>query len=777
MKKAIFILVFVLSAFQAALAADSFVIKEIKVEGLQRINRGTVLNYLPVEVGDTFNPREAPEIIQALFATGFFDNVTLDRQGNTLIVNVVERPTITDITISGNKDISTDKLLEALDKADISEGSVYNPSTLDEVKQALQEQYYSRGKYNAQISTQTIEEARSRVAIDIQIDEGAIARIEGIDLIGNNDFSDKELIAQFKLQPPHWYTFATNFFNQNNQYSREGLDASLKNLQSFYMDRGYIQFKVVSTQVTLTPEKDKVYIVVKIDEGEQYRLGTYSVNGDLLVTEPEVLAQIKLTSGDIFNRQQVIDAQNALIQYYGNMGYAFAEAIIQTQTDEEKRTVNVNFNINPGQRVYVRRINFSGNTKTSDDVLRRAMRQDEAALISTENIQRSERELRQLPYLDGISSKLEPVAGTTDQVDANFEVKERSSASISFGIGLSDTDGLLLNAGLNQSNFLGTGRAVGLNFNTSAYETVYSVNYVNPFYTQDGISRGFRIYYKDITPDDVNIASYDSQTTGAQVFYGIPLTDFNNLNLGYGLENISLSKTGDTSDQVSSFIDDYGDDFWEFGLTGGWSRNTFDRIIFPTEGTNQSISLKVAVPASDESLGYYKATYNTRSYFPLNRDRDFVLGVRGQFGYGAGFYGSEQLPFYENYYAGGIGSVRGYTGNDLGPQATLDGEKQDDEALGGNILATGSVELIFPNPVDPENLRTSIFLDAGSVFNTNIGSQEAGGLDWNNVAYSVGIAAAWRIPVIGAIQASIALPLTSGDESTEPFQFNIGTSF
>ena len=759
-------------------AADTFEIRAIRLEGLQRITEGTALNYLPISVGDTLYPEDTANIIQALYKTDFFEDVSLDREGNTLVIYVVERPIITDLNISGNSDVSTDKLLEALKKVDIAEGAVYNPSTLGKLKIALQEQYYSRGKYNAKISTNVVTEARNRVTIDIKIDEGSVARIKGIDIIGNVSFTDDELIKKFTLQPPHWYTFITNFLNSNNQYSKEGLDASLKELQSFYMDRGYIEFKVESAQVTITPEKDKVFIIIKLFEGTQYNLGTYSVSGELLVPQEEVLAQINLKTGDIFNRQAVIDTQTALTTFYGNMGYAFASINIQSEVDAEQRVVNINFDVTPGERVYVRRINFSGNSKTADDVLRRAMRQNEAAIYGTSNIQRSERELRQLPFLEDISSKLEPVAGTDNQVDVNFNVKERSSSTISFGVGISDTDGFLINAGLNQANFMGTGRSVGFSFNNSAYETTYSINYLNPYYTEDGIARGFKVYYNQITPDDVNIANYDSTMMGAQVFYSIPLTDFNSLNLGYGLEHISLGTSGSTSDQVEDFVNENGESFLELNLIGGWSRNTYDRIIFPTEGTNQSLSLQMSLPATSDSLGYYKATYNVRTYVPIDSNRDYVLSLRGQAGYGGGFYGSNDLPFFENFYAGGINSVRGYTGNDLGPQSTIEGDSQDDEALGGNILLTGSVELIFPLPFKVDDLRTSLFVDAGNVFNTNVPDNEGGGFDVSDIVYSVGVGVSWRIPVVGAIQISLAKPLgNKADQSTQFFQFNVGSTF
>ncbi len=769
--------IFVLSLFivVTSYAAQPFVIKHIQVQGLQRIAYGTVLNYLPVHVGQTLNPADTSDIIKALYKTGFFSEVSLSQQGNTLIIHVQERPTIGKITITGNKAIQTSSLKSVLKDMGVADGRVYKPSTLDTVQESLQNQYYNRGNYNAQVKITVVPAPRDRVNINIKIAEGATAKIKQIKIIGNHAFSESKLLRQLKLSTPHFWSFIT----KNDQYSKEKLDADLETLRSYYMDRGYIKFKIDSSQVSITPNKKEVYIVIHITEGPQYFIKGYKLSGKLLYPKQDLRDLINFQEGEVFSRKKLEAANKALANYYGDRGYAFANIRPIPEIDNKNKQVFITFMIDPGSLVYVRRITFTGNSKTEDQVLRREMRQQEASLVSTKDVKESEHRLHMLSYFKDVKVGTKRVPGTDDEVDMNFKVTETPSATLTAGIGYSDDDGILINAGFNQPNFLGTGKSVGVNFDTSDYERSYSVSYFNPYYTKDGIGRGFTLYANSTDSDKVDISTYTTDNYGLNMNFSVPLSETDSASFGIGYERTHIDLGNSASAEINQFV--YGNPFGKSPFTKGegdrfnnvlatvgWGHVGFDRAIFPTKGFAQSVGLEVALPGGGtNNISYYKANYLAHLYQPITHG--FILSLRGEVGYGDGLGSTKDLPFYENYFAGGIetqGAVRGYDAYSIGPKDS------NGDTLGGNFLVDGSVELIIPTGITPDTLRTTAFVDFGNVYTNVKTSQDSG-----PVRFSVGVSAHWRSP-IGPLVFSLATPINAqrGDDR-EPFQFNVGTSF
>ncbi len=747
------------SCIFAAAPSNSFTIQNIRFVGLERITPGTALSYLPVKVGDTLTPTETKTVIRSLYQTGFFSDVELARQGNTLIITVEERPVIGSINITGNKSIPTKKLNPALDRIGLSVGQTFNSSMLEEVKSSLLQEYYARGNYSAQINATVVPQDRNRVDINIQIDEGVVAKIKQIQILGNHAFSQKKLLKQFSLKTPNLLSWITD----SDLYSKEKLDADLEHLKTFYMNNGYIKFKVVSSQVSITPDKKSVYIVIKINEGPQYRFSGYELHGDLIVPRAQLEKQIKIVPGAVFSRQVVIDTEKVIAKQLGDVGYLFVMIRPTPIIDEEKKTVQMIYQVEPGPRVYVHQINLVGNTKTSDDVLRRALRQEEGALASITNIKESERQLRLLPYLKDISVKTVPTPGSTDQVDLSYSMKEQESAELSLSLGYSDNYGLLYGAGINESDFLGSGKAVGVNFSKDDYERNISLSYNNPYYTVDGIQRGFSVYSQKFEPGAVNLADYTTEQNGAQVNYSIPVSKNSNLNLGGGFQNVHVNAGENPSTQVLDYLSTNGDNFNQILINAGWSYNGYDQIIFPTQGFSQAITSTVSLPVTGDPLEYWEAGYQAHWYQPLVPSRDWIFSLRGAYDHGGSYGQTQGYPFFENYYAGGIGTVRGFEGNTLGPRDS------NGEAIGGNTLLDGTAEIILP-PWISENIRTSAFVDAGNVFD--------GGVQTNQIRYSAGLDLVWRVPMLGPMEFSVAYPLNKkpGD-NTQIFNFQVGTTF
>ncbi|KTD68705.1 MULTISPECIES: outer membrane protein assembly factor BamA [Legionella] len=746
------------------IAADTFVVRNIKVTGLQRVSTGTVLNYIPVQVGEEVGPESTAEIIRTLYDTGFFQSVSLERQGNTLIVNVVERATIGSISVVGNKEIPSDKMKEFLKEMGLVKGRVFQTSTLERLEKELKQAYNARGKYNARIDTRVSPLTDNRVGITINISEGRVSRIKQIKIIGNHDFTTNELLPEFTLSKSGIFTY----FTKKDQYSKSGMDASLEALRSFYLDRGYLKFKIVSSQVLLSPDRKDVYINVHIEEGPQYHFSGYKVVGKPMLPPEKINSLIQVKKGAVFSRKKVTDSISAIGLALGDIGYGFPAINAEPQIDENNKTVFIAFIVQPGRHVYVRRIKFHGNTKTSDYVLRSVIRQDEGGLLSLHNIKESERQLRLLGYLKNVDVKTNPVPEANNQVDLDVNVEEAPSAEASASIGYG-TNGYQLNASVNQHNFMGTGRSMGAAFTASKWGQDYTVNYYNPFYTDTGIGRGLNLYYARVDPRNLNVSTYNSNRFGGDVNYSIPLGEASRWQLGYGYQDVEIKSVGYVI-PIQNFVKMYGTHFQEIRLSTGWNRNSYDQFPYPTRGVNQQLSAVVALPATSGSLSYYKGSYQARMYQPIARG--WIFSLQGFAGYGNSF-NNKGLPFFENYYAGGTaqpGQVRGYDSYSLGP---LDNYRN---SVGGNLLLSGTAGIILPYPLSRDNVRTTAFVDAGNVFAVNT-LPILTGRDEGPLRYSAGLSLEWRSP-FGPLAFSLAKALNPQQfDQKQFFQFALSSGF
>ncbi len=741
------------------MAMESFVVKDIRVDGLQRIAAGTVFNYLPIKVGDMLTEQKSQEAVRALFKTGFFRDVRLERDKSVLVVNVVERPSIAGIKIAGTKEMSEEDLKKGLKEIGLAEGRVFNKSLLDRVEQELRQQYFARGYYAVTISPTVTPLERNRVDINIQVAEGKVARIREISLVGNQLFSDKTLLKLFTLGPKPWYAF----FSSRDKYSKQKLAGDLERLRNFYQDQGFLEFNIDSTQVSITPDKEKIYITVNITEGNKYTVTGYKLAGTFVVPEKDLNDLVSVKAGSVFSRKEVTETTKKISDRLANDGYAFANVNAIPDVDKEKSQVSFTFFIDPGRRVYVRRVNFSGNVATRDEVLRREMRQQEGAWYNAAKIQRSRERLQRLGFFDEVNVETPAVPGIADQVDVNVSVKERPTGNLMLGVGYSDTDGLLLNASITQSNLFGTGKELSFSFDNSRSVTNFNIRYVNPYYTQNGISRGFNIYSSKVDAAAANTASYTADTRGVGMFFGIPLSEDNSISVGGDIEDVALH-TSTTSAQVAQdFVAKYGSSNTNFKATLSWAHDTLDSPLLPTKGSLQRLSSEIAVPGSD--VRYYKLTYLAGHYWPVSDSLTFK--VKGELGYGNGYGSTGSLPFYKNFYAGGSSSVRGFRSNSLGPKDNL----PPNDPIGGNRRVLANMELLFPLPGssrDNKSMRLSLFSDGGMVY----GPGEK--MDLGQLRYSVGLAFNWFSPV-GPLSFSYAIPLNDkpGDH-TESFQFTLG---
>lgn len=747
-----------------ALADDGFVVRGIKVTGLQRISTGTVLNYIPVQVGEEVDSSSTGEIIKTLYETGFFQSVSLERQGNILIVNVVERATIGAVNITGNKEIPTDKMKEFLKEMGLVKGRVFQKSTLERLEKELKKAYNARGKYNARIETRVSQLTDNRVAINITISEGRVSRIKEIKIIGNHDFSDGELRSELALSRAGLFTY----FTKKDQYSKSGMDASLESLRSFYLDRGYLKFNIVSSQVLLSPDRKDVFINIHIYEGPQYHFSGYRVVGKTVVPREKLDSVIQVKKGAVFSRKKVTESISAIGLVLGDVGYGFPAINAEPQLNEENKTVFINFVVDPGRHVYVRRIKFHGNTKTSDYVLRSVIRQDEGGLLSLHNIKESERHLRLLGYLKNVDIKTNPVSGANNQVDLDVQVEEAPSAEASASVGYG-TNGYQLNASINQHNFMGTGRSMGAAFTSSKWGQDYNINYYNPFYTETGIGRGINLYFARVDPRNLNVSTYSSNRFGGDVNYNFPLGEASSFQIGYGYQDIDIKSVGYVI-PIQNFVDVYGKHFQEIRLSSGWARNSYDQFPYPTRGLNQQLTAVVALPASNNSLSYYKSSYQARLYQPVTRG--WIISLQGFVGYG-NMFNNQGLPFFENYYAGGTaqpGQVRGYDSFSLGPLDNFH------NSLGGNLLTSASAGIILPYPLSRDTVRTTVFADAGNVFAPNT-LPIFTGFDAGPIRYSAGVSVEWRSP-FGPLAFSVAKALNlQRYDQPQIFQLALSSGF
>ncbi len=736
---------------------DSFVIRSIRIQGLQRVSEGTVLNYLPVRVGDLFDQKQSAESIKALFKTGFFKDVRLGHDGDELIVLVEERPSIASISIDGNKDMSTEELLKALKGIGLSEGKVFDRQILDKVEQELRRQYYSRGKYGLAIHSEVTDLDRNRVAIAIKIVEGKVAKIKQINVVGNNTFGDDELLDEFELSTTNWLSWYT----KDDQYSKQKLSADLERLRSYYLDRGYIKFEIESTQVSITPNKKEIYVTVNVKEGDVYKVNEVKLTGKMIVPPDQILPLVRIGPQDTFSRKLATETSKSISDRLGEEGYIFANVNMVPDIDEGQKSVNITFFVDPGKQVYVRRINFQGNTKTRDEVLRREMRQMEAAWASSTKIERSKTRLERLGYFQEVNVETPAVPGTSDQIDVNYSVVEKSSGNITAGVGYSQVQGIIINAAVTQDNVFGTGKRVNFTFNNSQVNTIYQLGYLDPYFTLDGISAGFDLAYRRSNFGQANISSYLTNIAQAGFNFGVPLTEFSSLRANVDYQNQQIKANANTPTEFIQYLEENGTKFNIYSIALGYTYDTLNRAIFATEGGAHQLSTLISMPFSN--LEYYKASYRARQYFPLAKDLTLLLG--GEIAYGGSYGGTGGFPFFENYFAGGPNSVRGFLQNSLGPRGSTN------LPIGGNSKLIGSIELQMPVPLIKEsrNIRVGPFFDAGNVFN--------GGYDFGEIRYSAGIAARWLSP-FGALMFSVGQPLNSkqGDR-IQNFQFNFGSGF
>ena len=749
-------MLFVLLSSNAAFASDSVVIKDIRVNGLQRITAGAVFNALAVKVGDEFDNDISGDIIRQLFQMGFFSDINVDLNADTVIINVKERPAITSIELEGNDDIETEKLLEAFSDVGMEVGRVFNPLVLDKVKNELLQQYYNNGKYSAEVSSKVTTLERNRVAILISVVEGTAASIKKINIVGNKSFSDKEILSEFELTGPTLITFYTN----SNQYSKQKLSADLERVNSFYQDRGYINFKVESTQVSISPDKNGIFITININEGKVHTISEVKLAGELIVSPDKLIPYVIVQPTDVFSRKKATQTSEYITTVLGHAGYSFANVNMIPEIDSEASTVKVTFFVDPGKRVYVRRVIMEGNTKTRDEVLRREIRQMEAASISTSAVDHSKARLSRLGHFDEVDVETLPVSGTSDQVDIKYTVKEKSSGNILAGAGFSQSQGLVLNASISQNNFLGTGKRMSASFNNSSVNTVYSLGYTNPYYTIDGISRGYNISYRTTDADEANSSNYETETFNMGVNFGLPLNESDKIGLGLDLEFTDIQLDDNLFfGEINNFIAENGNSYTNLKASAVWGTDTRNRAVFATRGGSKRLSGIITVPGSD--LEFYKLSYNQKQYIPISSHTTLYLNA--DFGYGDSYGDAESLPFFENYYAGGKGSVRGFTDNTLGPRDVFD------DPIGGSVKLVGNAEFIFPVPFMPESktVRMSTFVDAGNVYDDEI--------DIGELRYSVGVSAKWLSP-FGALSFSLAMPINDGeDDEVQTFQFAFGS--
>jgi outer membrane protein insertion porin family len=742
-----------------AYSFETFTIEEIRLEGLRRIEAGTVFNDLPVTVGEPFSTSAARLTISTLFKSGLFKDIRLEREGNVLIVVVEERPAISKITIEGNTDLETEELIRELKNIGFAQGRVFNRSMLEKIKLSLQHKYFNLGKYSVRIESTVTPLNRNRVEIQINISEGMVTKIKQINFVGNKKHTDDDLLDEMKLGTSGWFSFWT----KNDQYSALQLSADLESLNSYYHDRGYINFNIDSTQVSITPDKKDVYITVNLTEGDKYTISSIKLLGNLIVDEKELINKLTLKTGQVYSGKTISKSREAIVERIGDEGYYFAKINPIPEIDSKTKTVAITFFIDPGKRIYVRQINFKGNTRTRDEVLRREMRQMEGSWISTKKVKRSLTRLERLNYFDNVTLETPRVPNTTDMVDINYNVIERPSGNLMAGVGYSQTGGVLFNASIVQDNFLGSGKRVGLTFNNSQIQTIYRFSYLNPYTTIDGVSRGFDLFYRTTDAEEANLSRYTTDVYGSSINYGLPLSEFNRIYFGAAFDKTELNTTRSSADEVFDFIEDNGNRYNSYRLNTRFQYDTRNRVLFPDRGTLHSVSAEVALPFSD--LDYYKLSYRHHFLYPLGGDYIFLL--KGQLAYGDGYGQDDYLPFFEHYTAGGPRSVRGFRANTLGP---------DDSNLlpwGGNLKVVGNAEVILPIPFTKKvrSFRLSTFLDAGNVYSSDED------FDVDKLRYSTGLSAIWFSP-LGLLSFSLAKPLNQKEgDQLQIFQFNIGTTF
>jgi outer membrane protein insertion porin family len=757
----------ILSGLVAALLSASgfafqpFVVKDIRVEGIQRTEAGTVFSYLPVKVGETMTDEKAAQAIKALFATGFFKDVRIEVENSVIVVVVEERPAIASVEFVGIKEFDKDALKKGLKEIGLAESRIFDRSMLERAEQELKRQYLSKGLYAVNVTTTVTPLERNRVGINFAVDEGEVAKIRQVNIVGNQAFKEKDLKDLFALRTPNWISWYT----KNDQYSRQKLAADIETLKSFYHDRGYIEFEVESTQVSISPDKKDIYITINVKEGQQYTVSSVKLAGELTLPEEDLRKLVKIKPGEVFSREKLTETTKLINEKLGNDGFAFSNVNAVPDIDKEKKQAAFTIFIDPGRRVYVRRINVTGNTKTRDEVIRREARQMEGAWYDGEKINRTRSRVDKLGYFDEVNVETPPVPGTTDQVDVNLNVKEKPTGNVMLGAGFSSSEKFVVSGSVSQNNIFGSGKHLSVNVNSGKVNKTYSLSFTDPYHTVDGISRGFDLYRRDTNPDSTAVANYKTSSRGIGVRYGFPIAEDNSIGVGLSFDSTKVKTYADSPLRYQQFVQQFGSSNTTLLLNTTWANDQRDSLIYTTKGTVQRAYAEIGLPGGD--LKFYKFNYQHQKFFPLTKD--ITLMLNGEYGFGDG-YGGEPLPFFRHFYAGGMGSVRGFKSGSLGPHDVF---PNDDDALGGNKRLVANAEVLMPLPglgLD-KSFRFGGFIDAGYVWAT---SQK---MRMSDLRYSVGVSVAWSSP-FGPLKFSIAQPLNkkSGDQ-IERFQFQMGTSF
>jgi outer membrane protein insertion porin family len=765
-RRLIAIAVFALCSNQA-FAVEPFTVKDIRVEGIQRTEPGTVFSYLPVRVGDTYNDQKGEEAIKALYATGFFKDVRLDVQGNVLVVMVEERPAIASVDFTGTKEFDKDQLTKALKDIGLGESRIYDKSLVDRAEQELKRQYLSRGLYGVKITTTVTPVERNRVTITFAVDEGDAAKIRQINFVGNKTFSDKELHDLINLRTPGWFTWYT----KADQYSKQKLTGDIETLKSFYLNRGYLEMQVESTQVSITPDKKDIYITININEGNKYTVSGVKLEGEMLGREEELKSLVQLKPGDVYSGEKLQDSIKKIQERMGKFGYAFANVNANPEINKEKREVAFTIYIDPGKRVYVRRVNISGNSRTRDEVVRREFRQFENSWYDGEKIKLSRDRVDRLGYFKEVNIATPEVPGTNDQVDVNMSVEEKPTGNILLGVGYSSSDKVSFTGSIQQANAFGSGNTIGLDLNTSKINRTIAISQTNPYFTDDGVSRSYELYLRTARPPLINTGDYRVQTTGGDVKFGVPFTELDTVYFGAGIEHTKVETftnvpgENDSPQIYKTFAADFGDGTNattnSFPLTTAWQRDSRDSALAPTKGRYQRANIEVSAVGD---LRYYRSSYQHQYFAPISSA--VTLALNGEVDYGHGL-GATPYPVFKNFYAGGIGSVRGYESASLGPKDV------NGDAVGGTsrLLANAELQFPFPGSGKDRTLKWFTFFDAGNVYGEGqrIG---AGGLK-----YSTGVGLTWISP-IGPLKLSYGAPLNAqADDKKQQFQFQLGTGF
>ena len=786
-------------AVLAQTASGEFTVGDIRIEGLQRITEGTVYNYLPVNIGDRLDQRRIDEALRALYATGFFRDVELRRDGGTLVIAVLERPSIESFTITGNKDIKTEDLEKSLRNVGLARGKTFNQSTLDEVKRFLTDQYYSRGKYGVKVDTKVEEVPGNRVKIAVDIVEGKRSKIRQINIVGNEAFDDKELLEEFKLRTPHWLSW----YKQDDRYSREELSGDIEKLRSHYLDRGYANMDVESSQVAITPEKNDIFITLNVKEGDVYRISEVKIAGNLVVPEENLRALVQVHRGDIFSRKLLTQTTELMALRLGQDGYAFAKIDPVPKVNEQTKEIELTFLVDPGNRAYVRHITFTGSTGINDDVLRREMRQMEGGYLSNAAVERSKQRLQRLPFIEKVEVATEPVAGTPDLVDVNYQIKEGLPGQFSGGIGYSESQSILLNGSFVHSNFMGTGNRVAAEINAGQYSKVFSLSHTDPYTTIDGVSRTLSATWRRINQFTSSSSDFQTETGTLGVDYGWPISEFQSLRAGLAAQRSDLFTDPNSSAKEAEYwvqnngntytkksyagvppiaYTYYGTKYDTFEMSLGWSYDSRNRALFADRGARHRLGLGYTVPGSD--VEFYTLNYDYLQFLPLTKW--FTLMANTELGYGMALGSTTSLPPFRNFFAGGPDSVRGYRESRLGPKDSYG------NPYGGNLKVASQVELLMPMPEKwRSTARFSAFFDIGNVFSTEgidfVGKDGVTPVNYDfsfdKLRYSTGLAVQWLAP-LGVFRFSYAVPLNAYKGSaveykdeTEGFQFSIGQAF